>query len=374
LLSNTIFLVTDEAPSNSTATQPVGGFFDQTPETLRALLESWNEPKYRASQILQWVYVNAATSYEQMTNLPAGLRAKLAASLPIYESTVVREQKASDGTTKRLLQWRDGATTECVLIPDVERNTACISTQVGCPVKCVFCASGLDGLERQLSAGQIIEQAMRIRQLCEPASRLSNIVVMGLGEPLANYSATLGAIRTINADWGLGIGARKMTISTVGLPTQMKRLAEEKLQVTMAISLHAPNDDLRKQLIPWAERVTIADLVDAANYYFEQTGREVTLEYILLAEVNDSEQQAHALAAVARKMRSNVNLIPYNAVAGLPYKRPSESAIVHFLNALRSRGINGHVRRSRGLDIDSACGQLRRREKEQVVALTVESR
>lgn len=371
LNANTIIRVTTAQPPTIPQALPVGGLFDQTPDSLRALLESWAEPKYRAAQILEWVYQKGATSFEQMTNLPAPLRTRLADALPIYESTIVREQKASDGTTKRLLQWRDAATTECVFLPEVERNTACISTQVGCPVKCVFCASGLEGLERQLTAGQIVEQAMRVRQLCEPAARLSNIVVMGLGEPLANYSATLAAIRAINAEWGMGIGARKITISTVGLPTQMRRLAEEKLQVTMAISLHAPNDDLRKQLIPWAERVTINDLIGAANYYFEQTGREVTLEYILLAEVNDSELQAHALASVARRMRSNVNLIPYNPVSGLPYLRPSESAIVRFLNALRSRGINGHVRRSRGLDIDSACGQLRRREKDQVVRLTV---
>ncbi len=344
--------------------------FGQTPETLRAVLTEWKEPAYRAGQILQWVYEHGVTSFEQMSNIPAGLRKRLAEEMVLYESQIASRQVSADGTIKLLLRWADGATSECVMIPDAERRTACISTQVGCPVECVFCASGVGGLQRQLTAAQIIEQAMRVRALCEPAARLSNVVFMGLGEPLANYAATLHAVRTLNADWGMGIGARKITISTVGLPTQIRRLADEKLQINLAISLHAPDDELRRQLIPWAERVSIDSLVEAANYYFEQTHREVTLEYILLGGVNDSPQQAAALAKVAKKMRSNVNLIPYNPVEGLPYRRPSENAIVSFLDGLRSRGVNSHVRRSRGLDIEGACGQLRRRQQSAVVAVT----
>ncbi len=336
--------------------------FDFTPDSLRELLATWNEPSFRASQILRWAYQDGAFSYEGMSNLPKPLRARLEAELPFYESTAAAQQESQDGTTKRLLRWPDGATSECVLIPDDDRRTACISTQVGCPVGCVFCASGLNGLQRQLSAGQIVEQAMRIRDLCEPSARLSNVVFMGLGEPLANYAATVHAIRTINAEWGMGIGARKITVSTVGLPTPMRRLADEKMQITLALSLHAPTDDLRKRLIPWAERVTIDSLIEAANYYFDQTGREITLEYILLAGINDSTEHAVALAAVAKRMRSNVNLIAYNPVAGLPYARPAEDAVVSFLDTLRARGVNAHIRKSRGLDIDGACGQLRRRE------------
>jgi len=336
--------------------------FDLTFDSLRERLASWNEPSFRASQILRWVYQDGAGSYEEMSNLPKPLRARLEAELPFYESTVAAQQESHDGTIKRLLRWPDEATSECVLIPDDDRRTACISTQVGCPVGCVFCASGLNGLQRQLSAGQIVEQAMRIRELCEPSARLSNVVSMGLGEPLANYAATVHAIRTVNAEWGMGIGARKITVSTVGLPTPMRRLAEEKMQITLALSLHAPTDDLRKSLIPWAERVTIDSLVEAANYYFDQTGREITLEYILLAGVNDSAEHAVSLAAVAKRMRSNVNLIAYNPVAGLPYTRPAHDVVVAFLDALRARGVNAHVRKSRGLDIDGACGQLRRRE------------
>ncbi len=347
------------------------GVFGHTPQSLQEVLGAWDEPAYRARQVLQWVYQHGAATFEQISNLPKALREKLTAALPLYESIVVREQVSHDGVVKRLLQWPDGATTECVLIPEGDRRTACISTQVGCPVQCVFCASGIDGLQRQLTAGQIVEQAMRVRELCGPQARLSNVVFMGLGEPLANYAATVHALRTINADWGMGIGARKITVSTVGLPNQMRKLADEDLQLTLALSLHAPTDELRKRLIPWAERVTIDSLVDAANYYFEQTHREVTLEYILLAGVNDAVPHALALASVAKRMRSNVNLIAYNPVDRLPYQRPAESAVVRFLETLRSQGVNAHVRRSRGLDIDGACGQLRRRQRDDTVALTV---
>lgn len=337
------------------------GLFNYGPQALRELLESWNHPPYRAGQLLEWVYRHGVTDYDQMNNLPKALRARLADELPFYESTIVSRQESDDGTIKLLLTWTDGATSECVLIPSTQRQTACISTQVGCPVACVFCASGIGGLKRQLSAGQIVEQAMRVRQLCANDARLSNVVFMGLGEPLANYDATVHAVRTINADWGIGIGARKITISTVGLPAQMRRLADEGLQITLALSLHAPTDELRRELIPWAKRVTIQALVDAAEYYFERTGREVTLEYVLLAGVNDSETHAHKLSNVARDLRNNLNVIAYNPVEGLPYERPSAVAVDKFVSILRTRGVNVHVRRTRGRDIDAACGQLRRR-------------
>ncbi len=347
-------------PSNQ---PPTVGLCDHTPESLGEWLSANGQPGYRASQVLRWLYVDGAASYEQMSNLPKTLRGRLASEFPPYRSTVVRSQESSDGTIKRLLRWPDGATSECVLIPDEDRRTACISTQVGCPVGCVFCASGLGGLQRQLSGGEIVEQALRVRELCtDNGSRLSNIVFMGLGEPLANYAATLHAIRTINAEWGMGIGARKITVSTVGLPTQIHRLADEKLQITLALSLHAPTDELRQKLIPWAERVSIESLIDACRYYFATTGREVTLEYILLGGVNDSTAQAEALADITQRIRSHVNLLAYNPVASLPYERPSNNACVRFLDTLRARGVNAHIRRSRGLDIDGACGQLRRRE------------
>ncbi|MBU0716683.1 MAG: 23S rRNA (adenine(2503)-C(2))-methyltransferase RlmN [Planctomycetes bacterium] len=336
-------------------------FFDHTPESLRELLQTWAEPVYRVKQIVEWVYIHRARSYDEMTNVPKKLRERLIAELPLYTSAIRAQQESTDGTAKLLLQWADGATSECVLIPDGDRRTVCISTQVGCPVGCVFCASGLNGLQRQLSAGEIIEQAMRIGDLCEASARLSNVVFMGIGEPLANYDATIRAVRTINADWGMGIGARKITVSTVGLPKPIRRLADEQLQITLALSLHAPTDEVRRAIIPWAQRATIESLVEACQYYFDRTGREVTLEYILLNGLNDAEQHARQLVKLAKAMRSNVNLIAYNPVKELSY-RPSEPASVRrFLTVLRDKGINVHLRPSRGGDIDAACGQLRRR-------------
>lgn len=348
--------------SRTTQAAPPRSFFDLTRDDVTAWIASLSEPKYRADQVLRWVYQEGATSYEEMSNLPKNLRARMADEVPLYTSTVLHTQTSSDGTVKTLLQWPDAATSECVLIPDEERRTACISTQVGCPVGCVFCASGVGGLQRNLTAGQIVEQAMRVRKICTDGHRLSNIVFMGLGEPLANYAPTVQAIRTINAEWGMGIGARKITVSTVGLPSQMKRLADEKMQITLALSLHAPTDELRRELIPWAERVSIDSLIEAGKYYFDATGREVTLEYILLGGVNDSIEHAEALAKIAHKIRSHVNLLAYNPVEGMPYERPSNSACVRFLDVLRANGVNAHIRKSRGLDIDGACGQLRRRQ------------
>jgi 23S rRNA (adenine2503-C2)-methyltransferase len=350
-----------ESSSAASNQGPRRGVFDLTPETLAEVLGAWGEPAYRTSQILEWVYRKGALDFDEMSNLPKALRARLAVELSLHESTVVRRQASRDGTMKLLLRWADGATSECVLIPEGTRQTACISTQVGCTVGCVFCASGLGGLQRNLSRGQIVEQAMRIQRLCDESARLSNVVFMGLGEPLANYGPTVDAVRTINAEWGMGIGARKITVSTVGLIKQMRKLAEERLQITLALSLHAPTDELRQRIIPWAERVNIESLIEAANYYFERTGREVTLEYILLGGLNDEVSHARQLASVAKRMRSNVNLILYNPVAGLAYKRPSDQAARRFLDTLRERGVNAHLRRSRGLDIDAACGQLRER-------------
>ena len=342
---------------------PTRGIFDHTPQSLRAILCDWNEPEYRVAQVFEWVFGRSVCRYESMTNLPKPLRARLEAEVPLYRSTVKFRQDSNDDTVKLLLCWPDGTTSECVLIRDGERRTACVSTQVGCPVGCAFCASGMGGFSRQLSTGQIVEQAMRLCTLCESSTRLSNVVFMGTGEPLANYHATLQAVRTINAEWGMAIGARKITISTIGPPKQMRRLADENLQITLALSLHAPSDELRRELIPWAESVTIESLVEAAVYYFDRTGREVTIEYTLLGGINDSESHARQLAAVAKRMRSNVNLLAFNPVEGLPYQRPAERTVQRFLSVLRSLGVNAHLRRSRGLGINAACGQLRRREQ-----------
>lgn len=351
---------------------PEGGppvhIFEMTPDSLREWCASRGLPGYRSKQILEWAYLQAATTFEQMENLPAALRLDLASHFVLYESTVVSTQQSADGMTKLLLRWRDGATSECVLIREGDRRTACLSSQVGCPVRCSFCASGMGGLERQLTGGEIVEQAMRIRALCTEeavdsrasAVRLSHIVVMGIGEPLANYEAVLAALRAIHAPWGLNIGARKITISTVGLPKQIRRLADEGLQFNLALSLHAATDELRRRLIPWTERVNLLDLLAAARYYFEKTGREITLEYVMLRDVNTRAADLDRLVRLARQLRCNVNLIPYNPVVGVEYHRPADAAMEDFARRLRDRGVNAHVRWSRGLDIDAACGQLRR--------------
>lgn len=341
-------------------------------DALRQWLVEAGYPCYRADQILVWIYEKEVLSFQAMSNLSKPLRAWLAQRAVIYLGEVVRESVSEDGTRKLLLSWPDGATTEMVWIPAGRRNTACLSTQVGCPVGCRFCASGLDGLERNLSAGEIVEQAVRVRRLVAERGdesgargRLSNVVIMGMGEPLANYQHLLRALRIINAPWGLAIGARNITVSTIGLPRQIRQLAQENLQINLALSLHAPEDELRRELIPWGRVAPIAELLDACWYYFKTTGREVTLEYVLLDEVNMGTRQAERLAKIAKRLRANVNLLRYNPVPGLPFSRPSAEAAYEFQRRLRERGVNTHVRRSRGEDVDAACGQLRRSAREE---------
>lgn len=342
----------------------------ETPESVGPWLEAAGEPTFRAKQIFEWVYRRRAESFEAMSNLPKRLRDQLGDAFEIYTSSIARRADSADGTIKLLLAWGDGATSECVMIPDGERRTVCIGSQVGCPVGCRFCASGIDGVERNLTAGQIVEQVMRVEQICRDVDRvpdettlhqLNNIVMMGSGEPLANYQHVMAGIRILNAAWGLHIGARKITISTVGLPKQIRKLADEGLQVNLALSAHAPNDQLRRELIPWAEQIGLAELVAACRHYFEKTGREITFEYILLAGVNDRAEHAEQLAKLVKQLRCNVNLIRYNPVSPLPFGRPTSEATTRFQAILRKSGVNAHVRKSRGMDIDAACGQLRRR-------------
>ncbi|MBL8878823.1 MAG: 23S rRNA (adenine(2503)-C(2))-methyltransferase RlmN [Phycisphaerales bacterium] len=328
-----------------------------SPDLRRWMGEAGHSP-YRADQILEWIYRHGVDDFAKMTNLSKALRDWLSEHAVILKSTVTRMSASADGTRKLLLTWPDGRSIETVWIPDTDRNTACVSSQVGCPVGCRFCASGLTGVERDLTTGEIVEQAARVRNLIGPEARLNNIVFMGMGEPLANYDNVIAAIRILNAPWGLNIGARKFTVSTVGLPKQIRRLADEELQLNLALSLHAPSDDLRKELIPWA--VPIEDLLSACEYYFEKTGREITLEYTLLGNVNDKPRHADKLAQIAGRLRANVNLLRYNPVAGLPFERPDAQTTLTFQERLRDRGVNAHTRRSRGDDIDAACGQLRR--------------
>lgn len=364
---------------------PPEHIFDHTPESLKDWCADRGLKPFRAKQILEWVYQHNTIDPAAMSNLSASDRGMLAAEMVFESCTTLAHQKASDGTQKLLVQWDEGPgngerqpgtpipltqitpdpsrQTECVMIPTETRKTACISSQVGCPVGCRFCASGLGGLDGNLSAGRIIEQIWRLNQLPE-VGRITNIVFMGMGEPLANLPAVVHATKTITADWGLGISARKVTISTVGMPKAIENLAEQlDLPVTLALSLHAPNDELRRELIPWAEYSTIEELLSACQAWFKKTGREITLEYILLGGVNDQPEHARQLAALAQTLRSNINLIRYNEVDGLDFKRPLSDDVLEFQRILKAEGANVHIRASRGRDIAAACGQLRHEQQ-----------
>ena len=339
-------------------------FFDLGPAEFDALIQRLGWPAFRGKQVRDWVYQKLVVDPAEMTNLPSAERAKLADAMTFASATVTKEQHSIDGTIKLLLTWPDGATAETVMIPDGDRRTACVSSQVGCPVQCRFCASGINGVKGNLSAGQIVEQICTFNRILGPrGERITNVVFMGMGEPLANYANVMRAIRIMNDPQCLGLGARRLTISTVGVPSKMRELAHEELPINLAISLHAPNEPLRTELIPWAEHFALPEILDAARYYFGKTGREITLEYILLSGVNDQPEHAHELVKVCRTMRANVNLIRYNEVESLPFKRPKSQDVVAFQEILRKGGVNAHVRKSRGRDIDAACGQLRRKQE-----------
>jgi len=340
--------------------------FGLTPPELDAQLVDWQWPAFRAVQIRDWVYNKLAVSPAAMSNLSKRDQGFIADKLEFATATLAANQLSEDGTRKLLLRWPDGSNAETVMIPDGIRRTACVSSQVGCPVGCKFCASGINGLDRNLSAAQIVEQVFALDGVMKEASksakdRIGNIVFMGMGEPLANYANVMKAVRILHDPKCFNLSARKITISTVGVPARMRQLAEEELPLNLAISLHAPNEALRQELIPWAEHFALKDILDAARYYFEKTGREVTLEYILLAGVNDQPAHARELSRLCRTLRANVNLIRYNPVADLGFQRPEAEACMKFQTILRDAGVNAHLRKSRGRDIDAACGQLRRK-------------
>lgn len=405
--------------------------FDFNAETLAAWCQAQGWPAFRAGQILEWVYQRSVIDPHAMTNLAKRDRQTLAESIDWLDARVIAHQRASDDTQKLLLQWSEpgegaaeraasndplrgtllappdapnaaataGAArtavqprvlgfdydagdpkrqTECVIIPasssvsEKPRRTACISSQVGCPVGCRFCASGLGGLDGNLTSGRIVEQAWRLDALLRAEAvrrsgpdasgkrQLTNIVFMGMGEPLANFRNVVNAVRTLAAPWGMGISARRITVSTVGMHKAIERLADElEVPVTLALSLHAPNDDIRRSLIPWAQYTSIEQLFAACDAWFRKTGREITLEYTLLQGVNDRPEHARELAAVAHRLRANVNLIRWNEVGGLPFHRPIASDVHRFQEILKSKKVNTHIRASRGRDIAAACGQLR---------------
>lgn len=330
---------------------------NMTAAELGAEFEDLGEKKFRAKQVIEWIWQKGAVNFEVMTNLSKPLRSELLEKFQILTSQVEVRSDAEDGVVKLLLRWPDGECIETVMIPTEDRATACVSTQAGCAMGCEFCASGLDGLERNLTTGEILEQIIQLQHAT--GVHITNVVLMGMGEPLANYDAVVAAIRAMIDPNRGGISARKITLSTVGLPDGIRKLAEEDLPITLAISLHAPNDALRAKIMPIASQYPLAEILDAAQGFFHTRGREITLEYTLLDGVNDSPTCAEELIDIAHQLRCNVNLIRYNPVEGLEYSPPKPGATQRFAEKLRNEGVNVNVRRSRGASTNAACGQLR---------------
>ena len=333
---------------------------DQSPEQLQTWLAERNEPKYRAAQVRRWLF-QAVRSFDEMTDLAVPLRRQLAEAFTIDTLKPVRHKTAEDGAEKLLLELSDGNRVECVLLrDDKDHRTACISSQVGCAMGCVFCASGLDGVARNLTAGEMLEELLQLQRLLPKGERLTHIVVMGMGEPLLNLDAVLPALELAAGRDGLGISARRITISTVGIPKGIRRLADLDCQYHLAVSLHAPDDAIRDQIVPTNRKIGVQTVLEAADYYLEKTGRRVMFEYVLLAGINDRPEHATRLVALLRGRPALVNLIPYNPVAGLPYRTPKPAATRQFAEILERAGLSVAVRWRKGDRIDAACGQLRR--------------
>jgi 23S rRNA (adenine2503-C2)-methyltransferase len=332
---------------------------------LRDWFAARQESRYRSEQVLRWIYQKRADRFEQMSNLPEVLRASLQSCFSLRSLRCVRQTGSKDTTRKFLFSLPDQNLVESVLIPaspalygsTSDRRTLCISTQVGCAYGCKFCASGLSGWTRNLQASEIVEQIIQVEAIT--AEKVNNLVFMGMGEPLANFCNVMRAIEIINAPWGLGIGARHITVSTSGLAPQIRQLAEHPLQVRLAISLHGATDDVRNQIMPVNRKYNLASLIEACVYFTEKKKQRLTFEYILIESVNDQNEQAAALGALAVRLKAKVNLIPYNRVEGLPWKRPSLNRQQAFLRTLERSGVDATIRREKGHDIDAACGQLR---------------
>jgi 23S rRNA (adenine2503-C2)-methyltransferase len=381
------------------------GYLPRVPTDIKTLtreeLEIWfkenNEPAYRMKQLMDWLYVRRATDWDTMSDLSKTLREKLKQNFSLQTLEIVRKQGSRDTTQKFLWRLSDHSLIESVLIPAnpslygeaSDRHTLCVSTQVGCAYGCKFCASGLDGWKRNLLPNEIVEQVLGVERYCAeeslkfaaakaqegavletpipknpkgsfPDARVvDNIVVMGMGEPMANYDNLLKAIRLLNSPWGGRIGARKITVSTSGLAPQIRKFADEPEQFSLAISLHGATDEVRGKIMPVNKKYPLAELTSALDYYQSKRGRFITFEYILIAGVNDSLDQARPLGELAKRLKAKVNLIPYNTVEGLEWQRPDEETCEKFLMALKQQKVICTLRREKGHDIDAACGQLR---------------
>ncbi len=341
----------------------------QSPESLATWLKDAGEPSFRAAQILEWVWKKKVTSYDAMTNLPAALRTKLTDSFRLTALEHTTTQGSADTTRKFLFRLHDGRYVESVLIPanpalygeKSDRRTLCVSSQVGCAYGCKFCASGLAGFTRNLDASEIAGQVLAAEQLS--GERVDSLVFMGMGEPMANLDNLLAAISLITGEKTLHLGARHLTISTSGLVPQIKQLAEHPQQIRLAISLHGATDDVREKIMPINKKWPVAELFEALDYWNAKKNQKLTLEYILIQDVNDSLEQAAILAQKARKLGAKVNLIPYNTVEGLEWKRPPNNHCRGFQQVLQNAGVTANLRLEKGHDIDAACGQLRLKQE-----------
>lgn len=348
-----------------------------TPGQLAEAVLACGGKAFAAGQLTQWLYAKRTADLSAMTNLPKALRAALADKFTTLTSRVVATEQSGEGTTKLGVRLHDGLVIECVLMRehsrddergDWDRFTACISTQAGCAMGCRFCASGKLGLKRHLATGEILEQFFHVAEVLRADARadgaepawLTNVVVMGMGEPLHNFDGLMGALSVLNAEWGFHFGARRVTVSTVGLPDRIRELANQGYQFNLAISLHATSDEQRTRLIPTNKATGLANIIAAAADYFQRTRREVTFEYTLVGEENDTPADAARLVELLRGFpRCNVNLIPMNPVEGSGLKEPTSEAVDEFAAILRQGGVNVHVRRKRGRRVQAACGQLR---------------
>jgi 23S rRNA (adenine2503-C2)-methyltransferase len=335
---------------------------DLSLEELEAHLVERKEPSYRARQIWQWLFRRGAVTFAEMTNLSGSLRARLAEDFTISRLATLRQAISEDGTRKFLFGLSDGQSIETVLIPEAKRLTLCVSTQAGCGFGCVFCATALLGLKRNLRASEILDQVLEASRSLAHDQRITHVVLMGMGEPLANYAETVKALAVMtDTSWGIGISPRRITLSTVGLVPQIRRLMEET-KVNLAISLHAPTDELRGQLMPVNRKYSLQQLMECCRSLPIPRRKRITFEYVLLRAVNDSVEDAQALCQLLHDIRCKVNVIPFNPHPGSRYQRPDDSAVARFQQMLQAHGLQINVRRPRGDDIQAACGQLQGEE------------
>ena len=333
---------------------------------LTSLITDLNLPKFRAKQIFDWLYVKRINSFSEMTNLSKELREKLAQSFEITTLEVAVKQESKDGTIKFLFELQDGYTIETVLMRHEYGNSVCVTTQVGCRIGCTFCASSIGGLKRNLEAGEIVSQVLTVQKaLDETDERVSQVVIMGIGEPFENYDEMMGFLKIINHDKGLNIGARHITVSTSGIIPKIYDFANESLQINFALSLHAADNETRSRLMPINRAYDLDKLMEAIEYYVEKTNRRITFEYGLFGGVNDQVHHARQLAEMIKHLNCHVNLIPVNHVPERDYVKTTKEDIFKFENELKRRGINATIRRNQGADIDAACGQLRAKERKE---------